>query len=269
MIFGTNFSDSAKSLNEKASLATSNAVSGFNFNRNVYKEFNKEPCNFLNEDFECDEGFGSGEEWTAISKARPRKKYPQENCLVKSDIMKPSDIGFTFTQHAITAASQAAGVSFDYAQTALRYATLETAQAIGHVANSETATTAIQKIKRHFPLLKDIQRAYNEGQEVQRSRNLPRDTRPMMYEDGEVEKMTDPETGAEVDVVYDEVRPAKETPHGRVEELSGAEAQEEIRGEDDEDSLLFRGSPLDYSGPIIGPENDSEELKAKEGLEAL
>lgn len=74
MIFGGNFTESAKSFYEKASLATNNAVNGFNFNRNVYKEFNKEPCNYLNEDFECDEGFGSDEEWTAISKARPRKK---------------------------------------------------------------------------------------------------------------------------------------------------------------------------------------------------
>lgn len=162
--------------------------------------------------------------------------------------MKLSDVGLTFTQHAIAAASQAAGVSLDYAQTALRYATLETAQGIGYVASSDTATTAIQKIKRRFPLIEDIQRAYSEGQEVQRSRHLPKAARPMMYEDEEVEKMTDPETGAELEVVYDEGRSAQESPQSHVEEFSGVEAEEEIGSEEDEiEDPLFRRSPLDYT----------------------
>ncbi|EME88519.1 uncharacterized protein MYCFIDRAFT_170126 [Pseudocercospora fijiensis CIRAD86] len=161
--------------------------------------------------------------------------------------MKLSNVGLTFSQHAIAAASQAAGVSFDYAQTALKFATLETAQGIGYLASSDTATAAIQKLKRRFPLLEDIQRAYSEGQDVQRSRRLGRDPRPMFYDDGEEEMMmADPESGAEMQIVY---------------ENSSAQEPGQSHGQ-------FRGGPLDHSNPIIGSENDSEDLKAKEDAEA-
>lgn len=309
MAFGAGLAP-AKSFYKKASTATTNFVCGFDFNRSVYEQYNKEPYEYRNEDFDCDESFGSDEEWTAVTKSGPRKvrRFPlptlplsanvsqqarAEECAVQPVTLQ--QFGFKLSKHAVNTASQAAGVSLEYAQAALKYATLETAQGIGQLTNSDTAANVVKKVRARFPLLQDIKRAYQEGRHVQKARRLSKASRHSAHDElpsyvgGAVQRadnMETPwktlesaafneETGAELEVVYEE---STNTLKGKArrsarKDYESVHSSENNRKRDDEQDMFedvdlaghFAGTgSLQDSGPIIGDSKDSDELNAAE-----
>lgn len=88
---------------------------------------------------------------------------PQEEFMVRSVSDSTRQLRLKITKTATEKASAAAGVSFEYAKWALRLVAVEAAHDIGFLTSCKTATDVVRAVKARFPVLEDIQKAYQSG----------------------------------------------------------------------------------------------------------
>ncbi|KAF2210715.1 hypothetical protein CERZMDRAFT_86013 [Cercospora zeae-maydis SCOH1-5] len=215
----------------------SRALSAARFNKESFDE----ACGYdFEEGIEYDSQNESGDEdWVDVKKEKRDLSIPQEEFMVKSVDGQARQLHSKISKTATEKASAAAGVSFEYAKWALRLVAVEAAHDLGFLASCRTATDVVRAVKTRFPVLEDIQKAYQSGSleasSSESSAHLnrfarthfpqpsikhPRDVRmpsnlddmPIIAENSISDSsyapdgvsLYDPETGAELEFVYEE-----------------------------------------------------------------
>lgn len=145
-----------------------NTVVGADFNRDAAEEMHKRSTKLEHYDLEVNEEFDAEEEWTGISQSdlrdgeRRGMDFEDEAFIIRQS-GRPRNLSFKLSEKATEAACEAAGVSREYLGIALKYVTLEMARDIGWLTHCKTVSDVARAAKRKFPLLEDMQRAFEEG----------------------------------------------------------------------------------------------------------
>lgn len=188
------------------------------------------------------------------------------------------------TRTAVRTASEAADVSLIYVKWALKFAALEAAHDIGFLANCQTATDAVNAVKARFPVLEDIQRAYHLGANnssfssqqwspeerlsamrafhSEAGLRLSNDGRVAgQWDDGSivsamtVQPLYDPETGAEVELVFERVVPRGDATAFKIQHQASKQTKGPVDFENQQ--LMAFSDDDDDNGPFL-PEEASQ-----------
>ncbi|PIA97159.1 hypothetical protein CB0940_06029 [Cercospora beticola] len=139
----------------------SNVLSASRFNRD---SFDQARGYDFEEESEYDSENESGDDqWIDVKKEKRDLTKPQEEFMVRSVSESTRQLRLKITKTATEKASAAAGVSFEYAKWALRLVAVEAAHDIGFLTSCKTATDVVRAVKARFPVLEDIQKAYQSG----------------------------------------------------------------------------------------------------------
>lgn len=189
------------------------------------------------------------------------------------------------TRTAVRTASEAADVSLIYVKWALKFAALEAAHDIGFLANCQTATDAVNAVKARFPVLEDIQRAYHLGANNSSSSSqqwspeerlsamrafhseaglrLSNDGRVAgQWDDGSIvstmtaQPLYDPETGAEVELVFERVIPRGNATAFKIQHQAPKQTNGPVDSQNQQ-LMAFSDDDDDDNGPFL-PEGASQ-----------